>query len=124
MRKLFLFGVLMLLTGSAWAEWVMYDTAGTTTFYYDPATIRKDGNIRRVWQLQDLKERGRLGEMSRRARYEYDCKQEQVRFFGISEHSEPMAGGAVLATAEDKEWRAIPPGTPLETIFNIVCANK
>jgi len=124
MKKLFLIG-LMMLSGSAWAEWVMYATNETNTFYYDPATIRKDGHIRRVWVLNDLRKRHKDGEMSRRSRTEYDCKQERMKYLASSEHSEPMAGGAVLSTAEHKEeWRAIPPDTPLETIFKIVCANK
>ena len=71
MKKLFIFFV-MLLAGSAWAEWVVFGETETATSYFDPATIRKDGNMRRVWQLQDLREQGKIGEMSRRIRYEYD----------------------------------------------------
>jgi len=122
MKKLF-FVSLMMLAGSAWAEWVMYSETDRTTFYYDPATIRKDGHIRKVWQLSDLKKRHKDGEMSRRMRTEFDCKQERMRYLGLSEHSESMAGGAVLITVgEDNEWRVIPPDTSLEDIFNIVCA--
>jgi hypothetical protein len=36
MKKLLLV-CLMMLASSAWAEWVMYDTTDTNTFYYDPA---------------------------------------------------------------------------------------
>ena len=98
MKKLFLV-CLMMLAGSAWAEWVMYSKDEEDgTFYLDPATIRKDGNMRRVWELTDLRKRGRSGEMSRRMRMEYDCKQERNRFLGISGHSGSMAGGTVLST--------------------------
>ena len=124
MKKLFLV-CLMMLAGSAWAGWVMYTKSENeeATLYYDPATIRKDGNMRRVWELQDLRKRHKDGEISRRMRREYDCKQERWRFLGISEHSEPMAGGKVLITVgEDNNWEAIAPGTIDETIFNIVCA--
>ena len=122
MKKLFLV-CLMMLTGSAWAEWVLYGESDTATHYFDPATIRKDGNMRRVGQLQDLRERGRVGEMSRRGRREYDCKQERYRYLGISGHSESMGAGEVLGSeGEANEWHAIPPGTPAEKIFNIVCA--
>ena len=122
MKKLFLIG-LMMLASSAWAEWVFYSETDTSTFYYDPATIKKDGHIRRVWELNNLRKRHKDGEMSRRYRTEYDCKQERMKFLGLSEHSEPMAGGEVLKTlGEDKEWRAVPPGTPVEITFKIVCA--
>ena len=122
MKKLSLV-CLMMLAGSAWAEWVMYDWNDTTTYFFDPATIRKDGNMRRVWQLEDLRKRDKLGGMSRRGRFEYDCKQERYRYLDISGHSEPMGGGEVLGSGgESTEWNAIPPGTPAEKIFNIVCA--
>jgi len=122
MKKLFLIG-LMMLASSAWAEWVMYSKNESETFYYDPATIRKDGNMRRVWELQDLRMRRKNGDMSVRMRIEYDCKQESYRFLGLSGHSEPMAGGAVLGMeGEDNKWRAIAPDTNANTILNLVCS--
>ena len=50
MKKLFIV-CLMMLAGSAWAEWVVYTNSENkeATHYFDPATIRKDGNMRRVW---------------------------------------------------------------------------
>ena len=121
MKKLFLIG-LMLLTGSAWAEWVRYAESEEVTFYYDSYTIRKEGNLRRVWELQDLRKREKDGNISVRARLEYDCKNERSRHLGLSTHSEPMAGGTVLSTdGEDNNWLAIPPSTPFGTILNIVC---
>ena len=124
MKKLFL-ACLMLLGGSAWAEWLIYDTTDKSTFYYDPATIRKDGHIHRVWELQDLSKRGKSGEMSLRMRMEYDCKQERYRFLGISGHSEPMAGGTVLKTeVESNDWVAIPPGTVSDRMLKIICTKQ
>jgi hypothetical protein len=123
MKKRFLV-CLMLLAGSAGAEWVLYEETQIANFYYDPATISKDGSMRRrVWQLTDLRKRHKDGEMSRRSRIEYDCKQESYRFLAFSAHSEPMAGGTVLKTeGEDKNLWAVPPNTVLEMILNIACA--
>lgn len=123
MKNLFLV-CLMMLTGSAWAEWVRHSIGEDSIIhYFDPATIRKDGNMRRVWELQDLRERGKFGEMSRRMRFEYDCKQERYKSLGFSFHTEPMAGGTVLLSdGERNEWKAIPPDTTAETIFNILCS--
>jgi hypothetical protein len=121
--KTLLLVLTLLVTGSAWAEWVMYSTTATDTFYYDPATIRKDGNIRRVWQLENWGKRGTGGEISRRYRTEYDCKQERYKLLGFSIHSEPMAGGTVLLTGgEDYRWEAIAPDTVAAIALNIVCA--
>ena len=121
MKKLFLI-CLMMLAGSAWAEWVMFSDSDSGTSYFDPATIRKEGNMRRVWELQDLRKRGKNGEMSRRLRKEYDCKQERSRFFGLSGHSESMALGTVLWTvSESNNWTEIPPNTADEAMLQIVC---
>lgn len=125
MNKLFLI-CLMMLAGSAWAEWVLYTETQTATFYYDPATISKisDGSMRRrVWQLTDLRKRDKDGAMSRLPRVEYDCKQESYRFLTFSAHSEPMTSGTVLKTEDEEDnLKAIPPNTVLEMILNIVCA--
>jgi hypothetical protein len=125
MKKLFLLGLMTMLAGSAWAEWVMFTKAKNeeVTHYFDPATIRKDGNMRRVWQLNDLSKRDKAGEMSRRMRFEYDCKQERYRVLGFSIHSEHMASGTVLLYAgEDNNWREIAPETVAEKLLKIACA--
>ena len=123
MKKLLL-ACMMMLAGSAWSEWVRYAESEEATFYFDPATIRKEGNMRRVWAIQDLRKPDKVGgEMSVRLRNEYDCKNERSRTLGLSTHSEPMAGGTVLELGGEKQnWRAIAPESVNETIFNLVCA--
>ena len=120
MKKLFLVG-LMMLAGSAWAEWVIYETTDTNTFYYDPTTIRKDGNMRQVWVLLNWRKRDKDNVMSHRLRYEYDCKQERYRFLAISVHTEPMAGGEILLQNLDTPWIDIAPATAAEAMFKIAC---
>ena len=122
MKKLFLV-CLMMLAGSAWAEWVFHSETSKANHYYDPATIRKEGNMRRVWELRDMRERMKNGSISLRLRTEFDCKQERSRILGISGHSGSMAGGTVLSTeGEENQWDAIAPGTVAETMLEIACA--
>ena len=116
---------LMLGTCSAWAEWVSVKDSNNVKNYIDPATIRKDGNLRKVWQLQNLKQRDTDGAMSRRVRIEYDCNGERYRLLTASTHSEPMASGKGLITTDfgnRNPWSQIPPGTASETVLKIVCA--
>jgi hypothetical protein len=120
MKKLFLV-CLMMLAGSAWAEWVIYETTDTNTFYYDPTTIRKDGNMRQVWVLLNWRKRDKDNVMSHRLRYEYDCKQERYRFLAISVHTEPMAGGEILLQNLDTPWIDIAPATAAAAMFKIAC---
>ena len=106
---------LLLVTSSAWAEWVKVSSGQ----YIDPDSIRKDGDLRRVWELRNYEPERR----SARARMEYDCKQERKRILSISTHSEPMAGGMIVSQyGEDSIWRDIPPDTVAELLLKIVCA--
>lgn len=114
---------LLLATSSAWAGWVLVAQNDDIDFYIDPKTIRKDGNFVRVWEIQDLKQRAKDGELSRRMRLEYDCKQERQRALSYSTHSEPMARGkTILSFTPPSEWVEIPPNTSVEFSLKIVCA--
>ena len=114
---------LLLVTGSAWAEWVRVTGSETSDQYIDPATIRKDGNHVKVWEIQNLKQRHKDGELSRRARVEYDCKKERNRILSLSTFSGPMAGGTRLVDAgEVFKWEDIPPSSLFARVLKIVCA--
>jgi len=114
----------LLVNGSAWADWVRVAGMESASTYIDPATLRKEGNFRNVWVLQELKQRSKDGELSRRARVEYDCKQERKRVLYLSTHSDSMLGGVTLFSQEfaDANWGSVPPDTANATILKIVCA--
>ena len=124
MKKLFLIG-LMMLTGSAWAEWVLVSMTPNdgTEFYIDSKTIRKEGNLRKAWELQNLKTPGILGELSTRGRYEYDCKNERTRRLSSSLHSGAMAQGNTISTDSIAEttWDEVAPRTAGASLFKYVC---
>ena len=109
---------------SAFAEWTKVDEVDGVTFYIDYTTIRKDGNVRKVWLVNDKKQRDNDGVVSSRSQQEFDCKAESNRTIALSTHTGPMAGGDALFTggADPRGWRAIPPNTAIETILKIVCA--
>jgi len=122
-RKALLLPLLLLATGSAWAGWEKVSTTAEDTAYVDRATIRKDGNLRKVWEITDLKQRDTTGAMSVRARFEYDCKDERYMLLTLSTHTEPMAGGTTIVSGKGSEkWQEIPPGTAAEHMLKIVCA--
>ena len=68
---------LLLVTGSAWAEWLKVGSSAEDTFYFDSSTIRVEGDKRKVWELVDYKQRDKYGAFSARMRNEYDCKHEK-----------------------------------------------
>lgn len=114
---------LLLVTSSAWAEWVALSTTKDTTNYIDPTTIRKDGNLRKVWEITDYKQRNKDGGMSTRQRAEYDCKSERRKVLSISGHTEPLAGGKELFNKQDvhDDWMDLPPNSAGEATLKRVC---
>ena len=120
--KAIVLALMLLVTGPALAEWVGVSETNDATIYIDPATIRKDGNFRKVWVLMDFKKRNELGRKSYRTRDEFDCNSERQRTLSFSAHSGPMAAGEVLETKSGPwEWRDAAPDTPRETVLKIVC---
>ena len=121
--KILLLALTLLITGSAWADWVLVVGNDSANIYIDPATIRKDGNFRKAWELHDLKKQHKDGTLSRRMRSEYDCKQERTRMLSFTTHSGSMSRGDTLFSHDAVDiWVDIPPDTLGETILKVVCA--
>ena len=115
--------LLTLAAAPAWAVWVKVGETDDAFFYIDLATIRRDGNLRKVWEIHDMTQRGKLGEMSARFLTEYDCKEERVRIRSVSLHSDPMGRGkTLLSDSQPGKWNYIAPKTVSETFLQIVCA--
>ena len=78
--KSLILACLMLLTGSAWAEWqlVAIVTEDGDRYYSDPKSVRINGNKRLIWEIEDLKVRDKDGELSMRSRIEYDWRVSRI----------------------------------------------
>jgi hypothetical protein len=125
MKKL-IFALLMVLSYSAWAEWVLVAAVASNgnQYYIDPATIRREGTLLKYWRLTNLKVRNKAGDMSWRTRDEIDCKKERWRFTSLTRFSESMLGGTINTNvnAPNNEWRDIAPGTVMSFVMAYVCA--
>jgi hypothetical protein len=121
--KTLLLALVLLVTGSAWAEWVIVNSVEEANFYIDNASIRKDANLRKVWEVVDLKKGDQAGALSYQFRIEFECSQELLRVLYTSSHKGQMVGGGTLySDPQIGPWREIPPGSTHELIFRIVCA--
>lgn len=116
--------LLALVAAPAYSEWVKMGVDEDGTVYIDPATIRKDGHLRRVWGMTDMRQRDPIGgEISRRALVEYDCKKLQVRVRSGTLHSEPMARGkGIVAVDVPDTWFSIAPNSIDVDILTNVCS--
>jgi hypothetical protein len=116
----FLFAVVAM---PAWAGWVKAGETNASILYIDPASITKDGHLRKVLELRDLKQRNEIGAMSLRGLFEYDCREGKSRNLSVSAHSESMAGGkTLLSTSDPNSWNAVQPGTAVGSVLKSVCA--
>jgi hypothetical protein len=114
----------MFAAGPAWADPVTVAESGSSVIRIDPVTIRKDGDLRRVWVLQEMKPRTSAAPLSMGSLREYDCKALRFRMLSLSSHPESAALGDVHATGNEagSSWNAIVPQTDAAAILSFVCA--
>ena len=121
MKTIFL-AALILLASSAQADWAKMGETDEGSFHIDTASVLRDGHLRQVWDLTDLKQRDEGGELSRRIRVQYDCKRGRTQVLSISTHWEPMAAGAtLLSVAREGLWKEVPPETAYAAAFKLLC---
>ena len=127
--------LLLVAAGQARAEWVEVGKSSKSAFYFlsreaayyiDPATIAREGNFRRVWEIHDLAEKGSQGERSVLASMEYDCAEKRMRTLKATGRSLRMARGEIIPLSRVlDEWIILRPGSADEIFFkilNTVCA--
>jgi len=125
MKKI-LFLALLVLSGSAMAEWVRVakSTMGDT-YYADPASILKNGNMVKMLVLNDLKIAAIYSGdkyLSAKSQREYDCKGEQERILNLSLYSLNMGNGRAIWFGNDAtEWIRVAPGSISEIFWRYAC---
>lgn len=118
-----LFFLLMVAATPSLAEFLKVAETDKATYYLDANSLRAQGHRRKVWEIQNLKQRLPDGQMSRRELQEYDCRRERVRSISLIAYSEPMAGGQTLVwRSVPADWVFIPYKTPHESVLRFVCS--
>lgn len=127
MKRLLIFTLLMLSTGPASAEWVPVsngDEPGKTV-YVDPATIRRNSNLVKMWQFYDYKTVQTVGGirfLSAKEQWEFDCAEERSRVLALKEFSGNMGSGTVVYTnSQVGNWIAVTPGSIGHTVWTVAC---
>ena len=108
MKKLL---ITLLLTSSSalqaqqWTQ-VATDEQGTV-YSFDWSTLRKEGNLTRIWALENLSEKkpstllsDSSSVFSIRYRVEFDCKNEWQKILSFSSFSEKQAKGTVISKSD------------------------
>ena len=133
MMKRLLLGLMLLATaGAAGAGWTDVGSTGDGTddfiHYVDRATIRKSGNLVKMWNLKNYKTVRTLAGyslLSMMTQEEYDCMEEKRRLLAFTWFDGQMGNGKVVVTDSDTgKWSPIRPGSIAETMFEVACGKK
>lgn len=133
MSKLLAIMLLAIVSRSAIAEegvnanWSYADVSEDAMFYVDKSTIRKTGDMVKMWVLLNFNNKLKHGKTSGRSSMsqdEFDCKEEQMRERYSARYSGDMGGGDVISSISTPSgWQPVGPGSVGKTLWNIACGN-
>ncbi len=117
---------LIIASPCAIAEWTLIGTSINYDMYADKATIRKNGNITRMWVLYDFRSPRKLnaGTYLSSVNYrEHDCVEEKSNLLSATTYSKNMRMGDVVYNYnyDEKSWDYIMPDSMSETEWKIAC---
>ena len=130
MMKRLLLGLTLLMTATAAsAEWTRVDSKDEFISYVDRATIRRNGNFVKMWDLTDYKtvQKSAAGKsyLSDKGQQEYDCKEEKMRQLALQMFDGKMGQGkAVYSDNDTVKWVPIAPGSIGEVLWKAACGKK
>jgi len=115
MKRIILVSSLLLLismSSSALAEWVKVAGNDKLTAYADPSTLRKKGNITKIWSLFDFRAENTLTDgspyLSVMRETEYNCKDHVQHMLSYSIYSGNMGKGKLLDKGGDpQDWKPV-----------------
>lgn len=118
--RLILTLLLTTLALPAWADWVKHGSVGElASFYYDPTTVKRKGDVVRVWVYTELAAQVE-GERSSRALYEIDCKEGKRRTLQRTWYSGPMMSGEIVGEHIAGRWN----DAPDSSLLKIICPEE
>ena len=120
--------LLAVVSSSAMAEWVEIGSDETITIYADPATIHRQGNKVKMWDLGDFKIAEKFGDksyMSVKQQQEYDCKRRKLRVLLATCYSENMGKGeTICSNNKPRHWEPVLPVSFDESMWEIACKKR
>ena len=130
MRPLIVIMLLVLSCGPAYAEWIKVSAnkiAGVTA-YADPDTIRRKGDLVKMWSLFDLRTTqtgGGNSYSSIKAQQAYDCAQDRSRALAFTKFAGNMGHGAeVSSLVEEHKWKPVAPMSVGQELWKVACGKK
>ena len=109
--------------------WIEMSRNDDYAAYADPSTIRRDGDLVKMWSMFDYKKPqpgpGGKPYLSTRRHFEYDCKQVRARALGASLHAVKAGNGeALIATDAKLGWSKVAPDSADDFLFRFACKKE
>jgi hypothetical protein len=117
--KLLIAVLLAVFSTGAMAEWTYLTSPEDNAFdiYIDKTTIRKRGNVAKMWELKDYKAPQYVADdksyLSQKALEEYGCVEVRYRLLALTRFSGNMGKGQVIFNHQydDSKWKDMEPGS-------------
>lgn len=117
--------VLLLSVGPVYAEWVLISLDEERAVYVDPDTVRRKGDLVKVWHLFDFKAVQTVAGhkfLSMHLQSEFDCAEERFRQLAMTTFFGNMVSGDVTYTQSvEGAWDPIPPETTVQILWKLAC---
>jgi len=115
--------------GAANAEWTDIGATGIYIQSVDRATIRRNGNLVKMWGLKDYKTMQTVAGdsfLSSKTQAEYNCKEDRSRTLAFLWFDGQMGNGKVVYSNGNlkDEWAPITPGSVAERLWKIACGKQ
>ncbi len=129
MKRLLLLTLLLLSSSPVYAEWVLKGIADYGfAVYVNPDTIRRKGDLVKMWHLFDYKTVETvtgISYLSNKVQSEYDCAEERSRQLAVVAFSGNMGKGAVVHTNSDEgKWEPVAPDSVTQRLWKVVCGKQ
>lgn len=121
--------ILMLLSlnclGEQWNSVVMNDN--NSVYFYDPNTVKRNGDIVQYWELSNYKEGitdGKVVVLSSKSLVEVDCSKNKYRTLRVIDYDKNSGQGNILNISlnEQSNWSSSPMGTVSSVIEGKMCS--
>ena len=106
----------------AQSQWTPLVKTERTTVFIDTGTLKKDGQRRQIWILQN-RPGATDGILSFKGLQEYDCKEAKARSVVLMGHAAAMGNGPSVFDLQNdpRGWYPVPTGSADEKIIQFVC---
>lgn len=125
MKKCLSVLLLLLPAASVQAEWIELNVVKKPgeMHYFDPETVRKDGQFRKVWVLSSYEEKQKGGHHAVKTLYELDCARDKARSITMLMYPDKKATGRVIGAhhEESADWSGFSADSIFRRIAETIC---